>query len=412
MKMNDINSLILHLLQRLENRDLKLSEVLESCPAQFYASARIACLNVEKNREVVAYYLSQCLRKKPKTLLRNFFYWALSSLWQDYREGSLSAEKFAPVVNAWVERSKSLFSKPEVRFINAVLRPCFQRFCEINTLNDSIRFSTPVWLIRRWEGIYGKTAVGKLLEWNASRIQNYLRIDRDDLPFLQKTPWQYFFAYRYEDWPKVRALVQSREGYIQDPMTRYPVELLQVEKGQQVLDLCASPGGKTVNIAQRLQGEGFIVAVDLERRIQRLKSNLQDYKNVKVLGQDVLQLMPEFLRKEQCPDTFDRILLDVPCSNTGVLRRRPDVKWRLTEKDFEDLPALQCQLLTQAVRFLRPNGRLVYSTCSIEPEENQLLIETFLKGNKAFRLVDSHMCLPWIDGHDGGGTFVLMRKDL
>src|SRR5262249_26269984 len=150
--------------------------------------------------------------------------------------------------------------------------------------------------------------------------------------------------------------------------------------GEQVLDLCAAPGGKALLIADAMRA-GRLVAVDLPGpRVNRLKENLSRAGEVDValVQADALKNLAAVLKEHRLPTTYPAVLLDVPCSNTGVMRHRVDVKWRLQPGDFRKHPQQQLALLHAAARCVAAGGRLVYSTCSIDAEENEHVIQAFL----------------------------------
>ena len=225
-------------------------------------------------------------------------------------------------------------------------------------------------------------------------------------------------------WGEVEPLLKAGKLYLQDPATRLPVEMLAPRAGESVLDLCAAPGGKSLLIADLMTAgsdpaqrtPGRLVAVDQPGpRIDRLKENLARAGNLEValvqadvLGADVAGI----LREHRLPPTYDAVLLDVPCSNTGVMRHRVDVKWRLQPGDFRKHPEQQLSLLHAAARLVAPGGRLVYSTCSIDAEENEQVVRAFKAGKAGgpFTLEHSVVSQPWTAGHDGGGAFLLRRS--
>ncbi|HEY5885294.1 MAG TPA: RsmB/NOP family class I SAM-dependent RNA methyltransferase, partial [Pyrinomonadaceae bacterium] len=149
-----------------------------------------------------------------------------------------------------------------------------------------------------------------------------------------------------------------------------------------LLDLCAAPGSKTTHIAEVTNDSAFIVAGDLHHhrlKTVRSLSVLQGFSSVNCLTLDGLQPLP-------LPDNyFDRVLIDAPCSGTGTLRRNPEIRWRISTGDIEDLAARQTKLLINAARTVKNGGRLVYSTCSVEMEENERVRHTFLENSKDFR---------------------------
>ena len=177
-----------------------------------------------------------------------------------------------------------------------------------------------------------------------------------------------------------------------------------------VLDLCAAPGGKSIQLLQRITAPGgLLVSVDVPGvRFQRLQENLDRYQKSGIekfqVAADVLDLQAANLPQA----TFDVVYLDVPCSNTGVLQRRPDAKWRQSESMGSELTALQGALLKSASRFVARGGALIYSTCSVNVEENQGVVEQFVEeANEGFLLEKQAVSLPWQSGHDGAGVFLL-----
>ena len=165
---------------------------------------------------------------------------------------------------------------------------------------------------------------------------------------------------------------------------------------------------------------GKLIAVDLPpeegksaARLERLKENLSKVTGVEpaLVQGDILQALHLTLREHRLPESYESVLLDVPCSNTGVMRHRVDVKWRLQAGDFKKHPQQQLSMLHAAARFVTPGGRLVYSTCSIDTEENEQVVKSFLasKAGGPFKLESSTLSFPWTSGHDGGGAFLLKK---
>ena len=291
-------------------------------------------------------------------------------------------------------------------FINAVLRQSLREAealrAALKTLRETqpaIAHSHPDWLVRRWQAQWGHADTEALLEWNNRPAENFLRPNplRPDAPKPKGDPVTF-------DWlPQtlVRAngapteLPGFNEGafYIQDPSTLLAVALLNPLPGESILDRCAAPGGKATAIAARMKNEGRVVATDIRAdRLKRLRENCDR------LGADCVEILSVGTNVREL---FDRVLLDVPCSNTGVMRRRVDLRWRLQPRDLMATQKLQRELLKNTIRNVRPGGLLVYSTCSLEPEENEQIVQDFLKKNAAFKLVAEQSLLPWKDGVDG-----------
>lgn len=332
--------------------------------------------------------------------------------------------RVAKIVHHAVEQTKSLASPAEARLVNAVVRKLAPLMAQpAPALNVSAEelgeyFSHPAWLVRNWLAQFGPESTRALLEWNQRPAPVYARWrDAATSPpadLLKPTTWPGIFEVESGRWAEVDPLLKTGKLYLQDPSTLSPIELLAPRPGESVLDLCAAPGGKSLLIADTMKS-GQLVAVDLPgARIDRLKENLSRTTGVDIalVQADVLENIGPVLREHRLPETYDAVLLDVPCSNTGVMRHRVDVKWRLQAGDFKKHPQQQLSLLHSAARLVRPGGRLVYSTCSIDAEENEHVVRAFLasKAGGPFELDRSALSYPWTARHDGAAAFLLRRS--
>jgi 16S rRNA (cytosine967-C5)-methyltransferase len=268
-------------------------------------------------------------------------------------------------------------------------------------------YSHPVWLIERWQARWGEAKMAQLLAWNNRPPPTYARLNalKTDAARLAAR-WQeegLEFEEREQDWsgplmvfelrhhPPLASLGSFQDGcfYVQDPSTLLAARQLDPQPGQTVLDLCAAPGGKTTYLAQLMNNRGRIAARDNQpERLKRLEENCRR------LGATCVDI-------SAAPGVFDGILVDAPCSNTGVLRRRVDVRWRVQPQELARLSRAQSALLAQAALELKPGGSLVYSTCSLEPEENEQVTRSFLEAHPAFRLESERQLLPFVEGVDG-----------
>lgn len=343
----------------------------------------------------------------------------------------------AKIVHHAVEQTKTLSSPAEARLVNAVVRKLAGVLAvaapEKNAkgqVPDAAKlaeyFSHPEWLVRAWLVQFGADATRSLLEWNQQPATAYARwrgaADEAVPSFLKASQWTGFFEVESGHWKDVEPLLKSGKIYLQDPGTRLAVGLLAPKAGETVLDLCAAPGGKSLLIADTMRAggpaipaAGKIVAMDVPgARIDRLKENLARVEGIDValVQADVLEAPTLALREHNLPEEYDAVLIDVPCSNTGVMRHRADVKWRLQAGDFKKHPKQQLALLHAAARLVAPGGRLVYSTCSIDAEENERVIAAFFNSRAGgpFKLETSVQSLPWVTGHDGAGAFLLRRS--
>ena len=186
---------------------------------------------------------------------------------------------------------------------------------------------------------------------------------------------------------------------MQDAGSQQVVPLLKVKPGQRVVDACAGAGGKSLHIAALMQNKGYILSMDIhQHKLDTLK------KRAKRAGVHTLET--RFIKNsktiKRLKDKFDRVLLDVPCSGTGVLRRNPDAKWHLQEESIDNLVSLQGEILQRYSQMCKPGGRLVYATCSVLPSENQQQIINFLANNPEYRLVEERSLLPgYTSDYDG-----------
>lgn len=199
-----------------------------------------------------------------------------------------------------------------------------------------------------------------------------------------------------------------RQGWfeVQDASSQRVAPLLAPEPGMRVVDACAGAGGKTLHLAALMQGRGEILALDVhEKRLEELRRRAlrAGVSTVKT----ALATEEEIARREA---SADRLLLDVPCSGLGTLRRDPDAKWRLTPAFLDQVTALQAQLLASYSRMLRPGGRMVYSTCSVLPRENGRQVVRFLEEHPDFRLLEEHSLLSSREGYDGFYMALLQRE--
>jgi len=330
--------------------------------------------------------------------------------------GSAEAGRAARIVHHAVEQTKDLASPAEARLVNAVGRKLAAALTAPvgeGAAAWAERWSHPEWLVRRWLAEFGPDATHALLEWNQRTAPVHARWRDPARPppeWLVPTAWAGFYAVPVGRWGDLEPLLQAGAVYLQDPATRLAVELLAPQAGETVLDLCASPGGKSLLIADTM-GAGRLVAWDLPTaRIDRMEENLARARGVEIalVQGDLLSDPAAQLRARGLPAAFSAVLIDVPCSNTGVMRHRVDVKWRLRENDFAQHARQQAGLLASAARLVAPGGRLVYSTCSVDPVENEGVVAMFLARHAGWTLDARSVALPWLAGHDGAAAFRLL----
>ncbi len=333
-------------------------------------------------------------------------------------------------VHVTVELAKQLGLGPQSGFINAVLRGYARERVETERLLRELKLSQPAlghshpeWLYLRWRERWGAEKAAQLMEWNNSAPPTCARVNRlkTDAPKLA-VRWEserVTFApcawdwtgpdaiFRLESHPPLAEMRSFKDGwfYVQDPGTLLAVRELEPQPGESVLDLCAAPGGKTAFIAELMENRGRIVAQDREaERLELIRENCAR------LGVTCVETSVAPTGIIANPGKrFDRVLVDAPCSNTGVMRRRVDLRWRIRPEEIERLAAAQLQLLREAAPRLKPGGILVYSTCSLEPEENGAVVKQFLAEHPQFKLERERELTPFADGVDGAYVARLRR---
>ncbi len=316
--------------------------------------------------------------------------------------------------HAAVNETVSLARPHERSLVNAILRNAQRQkgelLAEIETWPLEDRSSHPDFLIQRWSAQFGPDATAGLCRWNNEPPLVYARLnplarDREAFDRVRSEAqpaslggdWPGFF--RVEGAPNPDWI---RDGliYIQDPSTSLACRLLAPQPGETVLDACAAPGGKTALLAALMENRGHLLASDSsEARLVQMRENLE---RLAVANAEIRRLDWTDPAAAKTLPAFDAILLDAPCSNTGVMRRRVDVRWRLQDRDFERHARQQLALLRSVAKALKPGGRLVYSTCSLDRAENEDVVSA-----SGFAVEATLSCLPWRDGHDGAFAALL-----
>jgi len=331
-------------------------------------------------------------------------------------------------VNETVDLARQLGFGPQSGFVNAILRKYIRERAEtekelaqLKVSQPHLGWSHPEWLYQRWLHRFGAESTARLMAWNNTPAVTFARVNRlktdaarltaqweaEGVKFTKcSTPWvEEGLVFQLNSHPALAGMKSFQEGsfYVQDPSTLLAVAELDPQAGENIADLCAAPGGKTTFIAQRMQNRGRVVARDAQPARMALVQ-----ENCARLGVTCVQ-SAEGDAADQA-ELFDRVLVDAPCSNTGVMRRRIDLRWRLGEGEIQRLAAMQLDLLGKASRSVKPGGVLVYSTCSLEPEENGGVVRRFLAENPQFRLESERELLPFVDGVDGAYVAKLVAK--
>ena len=335
------------------------------------------------------YYLEPFIHGKVDLWVR----WLLRmSLYQMHYLSRIPAHA---AVNEAVEIAKRRGHKGIASMVNGILRSILRE--GVRSTNDikdpnerlAIETSHPQWLVDRWVESYGYEETAEMLRENNIQPVQTVRVNttkatvENVLTTLEREGVK---AVRSEVMPECVHLQTGqaartaafRHGLItiQDESSMLPANVLNPQPGMKVLDMCAAPGGKTTHMAEKMQNEGSILAMDLHPK----KLDLIE-ENTARLGLEIVQTAPvdgrkaaSFLPKE----SFDAVLVDAPCSGLGVMRRKPDIKYTKREEDLESLQTIQLAILDNAAQVLKPGGRLVYSTCTVDKRENEGTVEAFL----------------------------------
>jgi len=290
-------------------------------------------------------------------------------------------------VNESVELVKQARKRSAAGMVNAVLRKIDKGSHE----KDDI--SHPDWLVERWTSTYGADVARRICDYDNTSLKQIIRIGapQHDVPTrmaelqsngIRLEPGSLLanaFTVTSGDITHAQAF-RERRLIVQDEASQ--LVALLVGKGNAILDCCAAPGGKTRIIAEQ-NPDSMVVALELHPHRAALLRKLVAADNVCVVAADARQFPVD--------KKFDRVLVDAPCSGTGTLARNPEIKWRLKTEDISRLQAYQIEILSSAMNHVAPNGRVIYSTCSLEPEENEEVVEKALAPNPEFRLVDSRV---------------------
>jgi len=408
--------------------DERLADLPDDLPAVDRARAQALFLASVRYLPRLREAIRPHVQRRPDRAMEARLILALAEMLDD--DGEVDPARAARAVHHAVERTKGVGGASAAGFANAVLRravvsltassPSHLPAQGASVQALALTYGHPVWLVERWLHAFDEAVTRKLLAWNQRPAAVYgvwldARTPRPEVKgVIEASQHPGCFQVQSGGWATVEAWLIEGRAVVMDPASRRPVALLAPQPGECILDLCAAPGSKSRLLATAIGPTGRLVAVDLPGpRVEKLEGSLAPMGgNCAVIGGDLRKLRPADLGLGGLPEEYSAVLVDAPCSNTGVLRRRPDAKQRLRVDDIAKAATLQRLLLAQAAHFVAPGGRLVFSTCSLEAEENTGVIEAFLSAGlgRQFRLetVDSYR--PDSDGHDGGAAHLLRRR--
>lgn len=328
-------------------------------------------------------------------------------------------------VNESVKLAKQYGHEASSKFVNAILRKIEKNEMEkllayMSTkpmLEDeiiSIVTSHPLWLVDELLKDYDKKFVTEFLNANNMTPEITIRSNRlvNSRDELYKLLLLRKFDCRKGNLPdsiKVKKMTDFKNKLytVQDEAAQLACLKLNPQAGEEVLDACSAPGGKTTYLAEIMQNKGEIIAWDIHpHRVRLVEEAAQklDISIIHAMVHDATVYMPNY--KER----FDKILLDVPCSGIGVIRKKPDIKWTRKPEDFEELTRTQEKILDACSEYLKHGGRMVYSTCTVFKRENEEQVERFLLTHSDFKLVEQVKLFPNVNDTDGFFIAVLERK--
>ena len=390
--------------------NLTINRFLEKNKPDNPAFIRELVYGVLENKILLDYYLDKLIpsgikkvKKKEATLLRLGLY---QLIFMD------SVPDYA-AVNETVTLAKKLVRGRE-GFINGVLRGHMKKGSEIKLPDEtkdlkhylSIKYSFPLWLIEKWDKQYGMEECKKLLEASNARPKLSIRVNvnktsREELKdYLEEKGYEVTegtFSNRTLHVKGSGLLEDERytEGYfsIQDEASTVAADELGAKPGETVIDVCAAPGGKTSAIAELMGNNGKVYSCDIYEHKLELIDKLAERLDLSIIEPTLLDGTSG---NAEWNETADRVLADVPCSGLGVIRRKPEIKYK-DITDFRELVKIQKSILENAANYVKPGGTLVYSTCTINKDENELQVKEFLDNNKEFEFVSEKQFLPTED---------------
>ena len=379
------------------------------------AFVRELVYGVLENKLTLDYYIDQLLNEGIESLRQQELNIIRMGIYQLSRMDSVP--EYA-AVNESVVLAKR-YTKGMAGLVNGVLREYLNKKIQLRLPDRadgeveylSIKYSYAPWIVQLWLENYSADFVEALLK--AGNVTppmtvrlNWLKVMKQDL--IKKLEEQHFSVEEGRLCQNALNVKGSRlldtEMYKlgmftpQDESSMLVAEKLDPKHGELVMDVCAAPGGKTTAIAERMNNTGRIIASDIYRRKLDLidkEAKRLGITNIETRSWDATRVDSSMLHKA------DRVLVDAPCSGLGVVRRKPEIKYKPMTEEMELLPKKQLAILSASSSYVKPGGRLVYSTCTVNPNENERVTELFLKRNPSFSKIERTLLLPNINGTDG-----------
>ncbi len=376
----------LAIISRCDRGEITLDDAVDTLPEDCRRIIEHLLFTFYRQRKVIGRYLNKFIKRPPAAEVMNLL--VLAAIQCRFQSG-IAPES---AVNVAVDIAKTFHAD---KFVNAILRNFLRsEFVLPSTPADIL----PGAIFRRWQKRFSRDELSEL----AALFQQEAEFTCRVLPGFEAVdnsiPLEAWGNFRFVSAPAAAVIGSEtlKKGgfYIQDPATSFAVSLAadDAPKAEKVLDLCAAPGGKTLMLGELCTPECRVVAADISsRRQMRTRENFL----LRNRNYEVIAASPDELYGQ-----YDIILADLPCSNTGVFRKRPDALWNFSGKKFKEICSLQREILKSALKLLSPGGIIIISTCSIEPEENEELVKFFCSLDPALQCEVQQTILPSLQ-HDG-----------
>ena len=390
------------------------------------AFVRELVYGVLENKLTLDYYIDQLVKEGINSLKTQELTIIRMGL---YQLGHMDSVPEYAAVSESVDIAKR-YCKSKAGLVNGVLREYqnHKTYMHLPARDEdevkylSVKYSYAPWIIELWLEYYTKEFVEELLKAGNAKPpltvrMNWLKVRKEDLVKALTDR-----GYGVEDgklcqnalYIKGSGVLDSEfyhHGFFtpQDESSMLVSEKLGVKQGDLVMDVCAAPGGKTTAIAERMNNTGKIIASDIYRRkldIVDKEAKRLGITNIETRSWDATRVDSTMIKKADC------VLVDAPCSGLGVVRRKPEIKYREKTDELDLLPKKQLKILSSSASYVKPGGMLVYSTCTINPEENEKVVEDFLKANRDFEKEERILLLPNVNNTDGFFICVMKRDDL
>lgn len=373
--------------------------------------------------------LEYIIQKYSKTKIKKMSDWVKNILYLgSYQIIFLDKVPKSAAVNESVNLCKK-YNFKSVGLVNAILRKIEKSdYKEISNITNSItrislKYSMPEWIVKKFCAEYGEEETANICQNLNLRPNISVRINRlkGKMDLGEKGILEDFRTITgTKNITKTKEYIEGNIT-IQDEAAGLSSFVLAPKEGEIVLDACSAPGGKTTYLAELMHNKGKIVAWDIyEERLKQVE------QNAKRLGIDIIQteVHDATKLKEEYVEKFDKILLDVPCLGLGVIRRKPDIKWNRQEEDIKEISDIQFNILKTCSKYLKKNGTLVYSTCSMLKEENDAIIEKFIKEEKfetvnieeqipnEFSKITTNNMVQFLPSQNHDGFFITMLKKI